>query len=54
VYTQTPPHPRAGVAVGLAVAAAWLGAFGIALATGEPADEQGAPPAAEVRSDLAR
>jgi hypothetical protein len=38
--TRTAPHPRAGVAVGLTIAAVWLGAFGVALATGEPADQQ--------------
>jgi hypothetical protein len=38
--TGAPTHPRAGVAIGLTIAALWLGAFGVALATGEPADQQ--------------
>ena len=40
MYTQPAPHPRAGVAVGLTIAALFLGAFGVALVTGEPADER--------------
>jgi hypothetical protein len=38
MYVQTPRHPRAGVAVGLAVLAVWLAAFAIALATDDPPD----------------
>jgi hypothetical protein len=53
MYTQPPPHPRAAVAVGLTIAAAWLGAFGVVLATGEPADEHRAAPV-ELRSGPAR
>ena len=45
MYTEPAPHPRAGVALGLAIAAVFLAAFGAALATGDPADERRAPPA---------
>jgi hypothetical protein len=45
MYTRPAPHPRAGVAIGLTIAALWLGAFGVALATGEPADDHRTPPA---------
>jgi hypothetical protein len=44
-----PPHPRAGIALGLAILAAWVIALGAALATSEPAGETrplSAPPAA--------
>jgi hypothetical protein len=40
VYWQRARHPRAGVAIGLAILASWLGAFGLALATSEPVDGQ--------------
>jgi hypothetical protein len=50
MYIGPPPHPRAGVAVGLTIAAVFLGAFGVALATGDPADERRTPPA-EIRND---
>jgi hypothetical protein len=38
--TSTPPHPRAGIAVVLVLLATWLGAFGVALATGDASDEK--------------
>jgi hypothetical protein len=40
MYTQPAPHPRAAVAVGLTIASVFLGAFGVALVTGEPTDAQ--------------
>ena len=43
---QPPRHPRAGVAVGLAILAVWLGAFSVVLLTGDPAGEQQGTPAA--------
>jgi hypothetical protein len=50
VHTQPARHPRAGVAVGLTIGAVFLGAFGVALATGDPADEpRGSPPAVAPR-----
>jgi hypothetical protein len=50
--THTPRHPRAGLAVALAILAVWLGAFSIALATGDPAGERRAtPPAVELRPE---
>jgi hypothetical protein len=58
MYTQTPRHPRAGLAAGLAILAAWLGALGIAFATDDSADrERGAGPAARtvvIPSDVGR
>ena len=45
---QPPRHPRAGVAVGLAILAVWLGAFSVALLTGDPSDERRGAPAAPV------
>jgi hypothetical protein len=38
MYSQPARHPRAGIAVGLAILATWLGAFGFAAATAEPGD----------------
>jgi hypothetical protein len=35
-----PRHPRAGIALGLAILAVWLGGFSVALVTGEPGDER--------------
>lgn len=49
MYMEPPRHPRAGVAVGLAILAAWCGAFGVALLTGDSADERRSPPV-ETRS----
>jgi hypothetical protein len=46
MYFEPPRHPRAGVALGLAILAAWLAALGVALLTGDPADERRGPPAA--------
>jgi uncharacterized membrane protein (DUF441 family) len=40
MYWQRARHPRAGVAIGLAVLVSWLGALGLALATSEPVDGQ--------------
>jgi hypothetical protein len=40
MYAQPPRDPRAGVALGLAIAALWLGGFVTALATGEATDER--------------
>ena len=38
MYWQRARHPRAGVAIGLAILASWVGALGLALATGGPVD----------------
>jgi hypothetical protein len=40
MYWQRARHPRAGVAVGLAILAFWIGALGLALATGNPVEGQ--------------
>jgi hypothetical protein len=40
MYDQTSRHPRAGAAVGLAILVAWLGALGVAFATGDAAEER--------------
>ena len=40
MYWQRARHPRAGVAIGLAILAFWLGALGLALANSEPVDGQ--------------
>lgn len=40
MYWQRARHPRAGVAIGLAILASWLGALGLALANSEPVDGQ--------------
>jgi hypothetical protein len=40
MYWQRARHPRAGVAIGLAILAFWVGALGLALATGDPVDGQ--------------
>lgn len=46
MYSKTPPpHPRAGIALGLVILTAWLGAFTVALFTGDTAGERhGMPP----------
>lgn len=40
MYWQRARHPRAGVVIGLAILASWLGALGLALANSEPVDGQ--------------
>jgi hypothetical protein len=40
MYWQRPRHPRAGVAIGLAILASWLGTLGLALASSDPVDGQ--------------
>jgi hypothetical protein len=51
MYWQPAPHPRAGVAIGAAILAAWLGALGVAFASSDPAEPQRvAVPAAEQTS----
>jgi hypothetical protein len=37
-YWQPPRHPRAGLAIAVALVAAWLGAIGVAIATGDHDD----------------
>jgi hypothetical protein len=44
MYTERPRHPRAAVAVGLAILAVWLAGFSVALLTGDPADEHRSSP----------
>jgi hypothetical protein len=38
VYWQPARHPRAGIAIGLAILASWVGAVGLALAGGDSVD----------------
>jgi hypothetical protein len=46
MYMHPARHPRAGMAIGLAILAAWLGAIGVAAATGDsPTGVQSAAPA---------
>jgi hypothetical protein len=39
MYWETPRHPRAGVAIGVALLAAWVGALGVAFATDDSAPQ---------------
>ena len=44
MYTERPRHPRAAVALSLAILAVWLAGFSVALLTGDPADDRTSPP----------
>jgi hypothetical protein len=54
MYTQSRPHPRAGLAIGAVLLAGWLGAIGIAIANDDDtgaSGSAGATPGGDVVDD---